>query len=1007
MKICKIDGVIHYRENSEAYLKNDKNNKILVKDIIPEKRRKLEEQIRKENEYKKRKDLQKNLDRFNQKFTDKRIEKLQNSIDKNIICKDIKSNELYSKIIKEINGVPNINNKAIIDLAYKYDLKKIVDEINKLDKINIKIIREKIYEHKKNIIETKSNKLECQLYLNEVKECLESQFSKARKKSKEKLDYTQIRGIIRNRIINKITQYYILKGKLQFYECTDYVNTDILNEIKANESLKKHFLTAIVAVRARLENIIDVEKKSEKDNTVKKVDDIFLDGDIKIKDLNLLKICLGESVISEDKSKSEVDSMKKAIAQIRHNIVHFKNANEFYKKLEHKLEPVQINIIRKCLSDDIDNATEVFTKNIENLSIKEYLLNDEEKRLYHNLKFDFNLNDNNFIMTPSFSNVYKKGTNMANHNRKYNKIYDIYKDDKIAYKNLLMLVYKYDFISKVNDEILTDAINEILEINKNKNKVKDEEKNKYKEIEELWNDKKYDDISEFLEEIQKNEMIKASQIQENNNETTKNKYTDFIRDIYSFAFAKHCNDLIHNLPNKPLPNEEQKDNIIINIKCFSDLLNKDVFHKILPFYCMFKFMDNYEIADLQSQIKKYISAISKIKDDSKNKDKSKIKDESKNKDDDKRNNIEFYKNLYLCSELVKIIKPKFALVAEKQDEVNEYNKKIVNEYISNFIEDNCKDFYTQNGEKPVYYKGITDFVLSGRNDTYKNIFKKIKIKNSDIERYKKYIEKDEKNDTEIEKLQTKRQSLHKELVRNKPNNIIRYKKDEYEKLCKKINFYDRIKNKVTFVNLSKIAHLQYQILSRFIGFAVDWERDMYFLLLGLCQNMGSHYKEKIDKTFESGNVVGRLLKLLEKNNNFSACKDYILNLYNLTELNNLKGILKIRNDIAHIDFLKYTNLDYTIIDSLVKLQNLMQYDRKKYNAITKSFIDLLEKENIIIKLKQEKTDNQKTISIDKIYSKKSEHLKNLNDKKLKFNINDKTYMTMVKKLLTYKVKDIN
>lgn len=991
MKICKMDGVRHYREKNSAYLKNNKSAKIYVNDIILQKIKKLEEEIQNG------KNKKESLNKFIKKFNRCKIIKLQNSIDENTICKDIKSNELYSKIIKEINGVPNINNKAIIDLAYKYNLKKIVDEINKLDEINIKTIRKTIYAHKQNIIETKSNRMECQLYLNEVKECLESQYSKARKKSKEKVDYTQIRGIIRNRIINKITQYYILKGKLKFYECTDIVNTDILNKIKANESFKKHLLTAIVAVRARLENIIDVERKSEQGNIVKKVDDIFLDGDIKIKDLNLLKICLSNSAISEDKAKSLVDSMKKAIAQIRHNIVHFKNANEFYEKLEHKLDKNDVDKIRDYLDKDIKNAEAVFKKNMENLSIKEYLSNDEEKRLYNNLKIDFNLNKN-FLMTPSFSNVHKKGTNMVNHSGKYNKVYEIYKDDNIAYKNLLMLLYKYNFISKVNDEILTNAINVILEINKNKRK--DEDKYKYKEIEKLWQSRENNNISEFLKEIQKNEMIKASQIQENNNEKTKNKYTDFIRDIYAFAFAKYCNKLMNDLSNTPLPNEEQKDNIILNVECFECLLNTDVFEKILPFYCMFKLMDNHEIADLQAQIKKYISAISNVNDDS-----------------NSSNNIEFYKKLYLCAELVKIIKPKFALVAESQDKVIVHNKKILDEYISNFIEDNCKDFYTQNGEKPVYYKGVTDFILSGRNDTYKNIFKDSDciVTKSDIDTYQEYIKIEKNGKTKIENLQARRKSLHEDIVKGELNNT-----DEYEDLCKKINFYDRVKNKVTFVNLSKIAHLQYQILSRFIGFAVDWERDMYFLLLGLYQDMGSHYKEKIDKTFESGKVVGRLLKLLEKNNKFSACKDYIFNLYNLSDFNNLRGILKIRNDIAHIDFLKYTNLDYTIIDCLVKLQDLMQYDRKKYNAITKSFIDLLQKENIIIKLKQEKIDNQKRISINKIYSKKSKHFKKFdnkdknnkqnkdnNIKPLYFYINDKTYMTMVKKLLTYKIKDIN
>lgn len=1014
MKVSKINNISHYKTSEKAYLIQDNITEYDKTDTIFEDGSSFDKRLKLSIKGKNHK--LKNNSLLNKKFNLQK-NRIKKSIGKNIIRvykeNTLKNNFIFYFIdIKE--DIANLNIEIQFEnLAKRYKLDECLEEINEKfnstdEKIHIGKLKKDIdiiiYNHKKKYLNAKNNtyKLEDEdkylfygLY-NELSYYFNSQLSKKRRyiltyiKIKTILDKHTIYNVLKNRILNKITLYFILQGKLKYYNIKNPTTTT-MNEIKSKEAIKKQLLTSLVMLGSKLKIIYD------KNSNFKDIYNCNLDKLYKLSiDINLLRLNLG--IYTDEIDSKEIEEIGKSIftgiAQLRHNLLHFKSFDII--KDDKLSEKMNKNIIQKMLNRDIDKVNSTFINNLSNLMIEEYL---GEKNKEYNFLIDIDLHTKYINFTyPSFSNIYKKGYNIYNSN-KSDENYNIYKNfedtrKNLYYKSFLQLVYKYNFLPNIKIEQLSDSIESVLERNKNQNEKRGKEQFKYNQICELWKRDIYKkNISEFFQEIQRQEMIKSSDKEEKTNEKFKNNYTDFIRDVYAHYFNKYYNDKLKEFKEEKTIND-------ITFKNLDKFKNIEDNHLLL-FYCLFKFLDNYELGQIQAQLKKYYAInIEEIERDNKI--------------------SAFLNDLNSLIEVIKITKPIFNPHLDKNLKEKEPNtikslNEYINENIKGFFEDGILDkeeyskIYFQK-DNVILHKGISDFILSGRNKLFLNIFKDYKITKKDLDTYifynKKYIDvnanelkslksnisyyvKNDNNKTIIDILQNQKVTLHSELTKYK-NNVPNQKIKEYINLLEDVKVYDKVRNKVTFIDLTNVAKIQYEILSRYIGFALDWERDIHFLLRGI--DLKDKNKEKIEIIFEKGKVLGKL-KDLPCNHKLFLKDIYYSKIYDNCN---------VRNNIAHMDLLREP--EHNILSYITRIQKLMSYDRKKRNVVTKTIQEIFNKENIDIKYKI----NSKKVYDVKLESKKAQHLKNIKKEStqdsLNIPIHSQEYINLLQHYLSYNIK---
>ena len=217
----------------------------------------------------------------------------------------------------------------------------------------------------------------------------------------------------------------------------------------------------------------------------------------------------------------------------------------------------------------------------------------------------------------------------------------------------------------------------------------------------------------------------------------------------------------------------------------------------------------------------------------------------------------------------------------------------------------------------------------------------------------------------IEKAQKIKEQLHKELAKAKHKDADKLKK--YKDILKKVEQHRKLKNHIYLVNHVRLHRLLMQVLARLVDYAVLWERDMYFILLALAWEKGEIGRiifEETDKgtdkykEFGSGNIVAyEVLQQLHKDGHIE--REYVT-----------KKMAYIRRYLAHFNMLHDKELrkqPLNLTETINHTRNLMSYDRKLKNAVSKSIIGMLQREGLQVewKMKEHKL-NEATIRTDTI-----------------------------------------
>jgi len=877
----------------------------------------------------------------------------------------------------------------------------------------------------------------------------------------------KIKTIVKYQILNKLTSQLILEGKLAYFsDSFDQFTSDDLELIHVQEAFKKQLMTSILWATNRLRFIMLGEQdtaqlgdillqgnfdkaldmvKSNKCETIKKLK-WFLNG---IDGTN-------DTDDTDDKTSVLLTNIHNAIYYThRNNIYHF--SKEYF--LEDKNFYIDGNdqLTKDLYDNDKDSVKVAFKEKIRSMNL--YTCYPSEVHSAILGKISFSLSHPNISIIPSFKNVYNKGKSLQNGNdgakRSQGKgiqglewfVLPAEDEKKLlnsseevrVYRNFLQLIYEYEFLPSIYEFLPSINKTEItnleglhesaIELNKESAKKRQVEAKKpkinnnefkYEIIETFGNDFfknapqgefSKEDCEEYFRKLQSLMVKKENENQESKDKGTlkpgsdkdKNIYVDFVRDLYVFAFNQFLENNYSQVKDGLTHPQYNKDN---EFECCELKIDADSLPEQAPqLYLMARLLDADQLNDLRHQFIRYNGSIKDIYKDEKD-IASKVKEI-----------IDILTMVNLTSvnytEDLKIFLGGNDDSNQKQQEkCEELYKPFMNGDVKKLWgEESSQDLYVQQGGTPILHKGIGVAYRSGCFDLYKVLYSKAvsnKINKKDCEDYLAYNNTNEGAiKSNIEEAQQNREELHKKIVEKEFNDLpYDYKIsniNDYEIVAKKVDSYNKLRNKVTFNDLYSLGQLHRDILSRFIGFAVDWERDMHFLLISLTKyGLMKEAKENpkyINKTIvefisdkffnhENGGAASNICEEFRKN---EKLKELFKELYQSNNIDSFYKMFDIRNWVAHLNHIQPgSKTDRSLVDAINDLRKLLSYDRKRKNAVTKAIIEMMEKEKIRLTFE---SDCGHDFKLYKVESEQITHLKKISIKQYKNGKNQLTSMS--------------
>ncbi|WP_196604557.1 type VI-A CRISPR-associated RNA-guided ribonuclease Cas13a [Pectinatus haikarae] len=762
-----------------------------------------------------------------------------------------------------------------------------------------------------------------------------------------------------------------------------------------------------------------------------------------------------------------LDAAKDSIEYLRNNIIHYKK--DCLYTLIQSNEIVNRNYfsqIKTLFTIDKSHINDYFKAQFRSSLIANIFPLKILKQLFINNRLTFHIYAPKYTLMPSFRNIYKRGVNLCsmdkNNIRKlswYNTPdlidNDIYKKWQ-AYKNLLQLIYEHSFLPAIKNEkngeaLVTNFINETITMSEkvlkyNENTPGISQQNKYSRYSSMNKYRWGQSLANYMAELQRLQSTKESnkhddinnspklkklQLRGKNN-NDKNYYIDFVQDIFVRAFDNYLETRLGSNVKNELQSIFNKDFILPKGNESEDTLN-ELFNKQNPilymqndlsitnyedkklcllFYPFLRMLEKRELANLQHQVIRYRCSLDK-------RDKNKL---SKEKCDE-------YRQSEKLEQLIAM------LIFTFPDHINEDKcyEDMVNRHFSRFIGGNIKDYidlYYQNDYKtPIQQKSMLALMRSGALPLYSDMFRIngkpiYEITKQNYDKYKEDCLLGTDLISPIEQVQETLRKLHDTLCKLGPKNTNNLKTiNEYRNSLALQSKYINLRRKVTFDLLYEIHIVHVEILSRLASFAIDWERDMYFLLYGL-NNFGIKRGEKIldlnkdniDSIYNyEGSKIPIFIKTLKENGRNILSQFYWCNSSKKLTKNDFLVILRPRNALAHFNHMtqmKQGNENQPSIIELLPLSSkLLHYDLKRKNSITRVLKEVLKKHHITISLKKcdlKNTELEKYNSDEyKLISVKSDsinYLKNLN-KSIPIQAKDDIFIDCIEKLLTFSYSD--
>lgn len=206
--------------------------------------------------------------------------------------------------------------------------------------------------------------------------------------------------------------------------------------------------------------------------------------------------------------------------------------------------------------------------------------------------------------------------------------------------------------------------------------------------------------------------------------------------------------------------------------------------------------------------------------------------------------------------------------------------------------------------------------------------------------------------SQIAVLQHRREELHDRWVRDK--HLGEADLREYCETLSKISKHRQDSNFVNLVDHVRAHRMIMAVLSRLVDYAGLFERDLYFTTLGLLHRRGLRPNDLLEEKgldlLHKGQII---FALRHCKNNSSQAADVLKEIArHFTEIWMEKNpSTNIRNNLAHLNMLQGNNPGPRLTHWVNQTRQLMAYDRKMKNAVSKSVMELMSREGIELRWK--------------------------------------------------------
>jgi hypothetical protein len=844
--------------------------------------------------------------------------------------------------------------------------------------------------------ENRDNK-QLAIYNLEVVKYLEHYFpikSNVRKNSAADIVYylksETIKSTVTHQLENAMRANLLRKGKYQHHDLKADATSENLTNLKRDEAFVMNLITTSAFAANNIRNIIDPEQIKDivgKDDFIRS-----LKKDAFNKHIYGLFFPVGAEMIEP----VSLWAMRGAVQQIRNNVAHYKkdalatifNITKFeYPGAENIL--FSNTIYKQFFEKELEQLPEAFALQLKSGGVLAQYGFDQLKFLLDVVKF--HLCRTVVPFAPGFKKVMKGGTGYQNSKQDesfYNLELTAYqlKDDfsEEAWSGryfLLKIIYNYLFLPEFtnNDKVFADTVAWLL--GKNRQQAQSSKNKNAYAFADIRLMESSESITDYMAYVQSQWIMEENKKEDDKKEDTRINFEKFVLQLFVKGFDTFMKQSAYQFINTPQPqinptdtNQQQADKLKAlekKICPFCHIQNNKIDpakDEQIAFYVYCKLLDANHLSTLRNELIKYRAAseselfihLTEI-----------IELCLLHADNVPADYWQIYKNKEQCLQRLQ------PFIAENSDYTN------------------WGDLYVQtDDETPVVHSGIELSVKYGTASLLEKLIAsdaKFKITENEFDLWhnaratiEAMIKKREEYHNLWLEAKEKDDNEKKTRIREKNNYARRFvetKGEDYIDICDYIDRYNWLNNKLHFEHLKSLQNITIEMLGRMAGFVVLWERDFQYLDQQRVKQQG-----------------GALMDFSHGVPKYEELKPHDAYFKRLFLCNNYSDT---RNHIAHFNYLTKSAANYSLIDLINQLRELLHYDRKLKNAVAKTFIDLFDKHGMVLKLKFDSQMHQ--LQVGSITSKIIFHLgtKKESDNIYTFQV-PTAYCNMCKQLLEMK-----
>ncbi|MCK2169089.1 type VI-A CRISPR-associated RNA-guided ribonuclease Cas13a [Thalassospira xiamenensis] len=244
-------------------------------------------------------------------------------------------------------------------------------------------------------------------------------------------------------------------------------------------------------------------------------------------------------------------------------------------------------------------------------------------------------------------------------------------------------------------------------------------------------------------------------------------------------------------------------------------------------------------------------------------------------------------------------------------------------------------------ERSVPRRGLREILRFGHFPLLKRLAGELRITGEQVRNWQQARTADETGISPVAELQAKREELHEKAVKQ-TRDFDDANLQNYAHTLRGVVLHRHLAAHVTLSDLVRLHRVMMGVLGRLVDFAGLWERDFYFVMLALIHHRDLTpdvvFKSAGQKYLANGQIV-------EARRNILAAAPVAF-------MDDLNGTLPFddtlagaRNDLMHFNMLRGDQSpDLTEFINLTR--DLMKYDRKLKNAVSKSVREMLSREGM-------------------------------------------------------------